>query len=520
MRLITITLILVVLFSGLVSAASFSINNFVVGSGFRGEEVQINATIVNNNSNALTLKVAASDLTNNNTIITPGSFSDISFTALESKNLTFKFNIPTNVDLGDYRGSFTFTNSANNSDNIINQYTLKVDDRILLTSGLDRCSSGIKGNLIVKIKDPDNNEDFNPGDQIKIKAEVENIGNDDLDVQVEADLFNIDERDSIVRAKSEVKEIRDGTDVDFEFFINVPTTEIDENDRYILFLKAVEDPDRETSNCYEEFVNVDLDRKSSDVVIKRMGLTPTIVECDDILGVKFDIENIGKKDQDVSVKILNELLGISQVSNQIRLKDADSNDKDPKNEAVINFDVKIPQNAKPGNYALEGEVVFDGSSHKASKNFVVNCGKEKPIEIVKVSGIKGSLIQKNIYVKSGDSFSLAINVKNDLKVSKIINLDVQNIAKFGDLISGDSLIQLNPGESKTNYFFIKAKDDVQGSFNGVVNLISDGNMIDSILFNVDVESIEKEEINFNVIISTVIVLIVILLLLSGLNRKI
>ncbi|MBI4154505.1 hypothetical protein HY498_00260 [Candidatus Woesearchaeota archaeon] len=519
MRLITITLILVVLFSGLVSAASFSINNFVVGSGFRGEDVQINATIVNGNS-SITLKVAASDLKNNNTIITPGSFSDIILAASETKAVSFKFNIPTNVDLGDYKGSFTFTNSVNNSDNIINQYTLKVDDRTLLTSGLDRCSNGIKGNLIVKIKDPDNNDNFNPGDQIKIKAEVENIGTDDLDVQVEADLFNIDERDSIVRAKSEVKEIRDGADVDFEFFITVPTTEIDENDKYILFLKAVEDPDRETLNCYEEFVNVDLDRKSSDVVIEGMSLTPSTVECGDILGVKFDIENIGKKDQDVSVKILNELLGISQVSNQIRLKDADSNDKDPKNEEVINFDVKIPQNAKPGNYVLEGEVVFDGSSNKKSKTFIVNCDKEKPTELIKVSGIKGSLIQKNIDVKSGDSFSLAINVKNDLKISKIINLDVQNIAKFGDLISGDSLIQLNPGESKTNYFFIKAKDVVQGSFSGVVNLIIDGNIIDSVLFNVDVESVEKEEINFNVVISTVIVLIVILLLLSGLNRKI
>ena len=521
MRLLLIILILSILFSLGVSAASFTITNFNANTAFRGESVQISVTINNPISSALTLKVSASDLTNNNTIISPGIFNDINLNGNEQKTFTFNLDIPEKVDLGNYQGSFTFTNNVNSSDSLMQSYTLKVDDRKLNATRLDRCINGIKGNLILKIKDPSKNEDFKPGDKIKIKVEVKNKGTTDLDVQVEAVLFDIDQNDDIARAKSEVKEVRDGSDDDFEFFVNVPTTEIDDKDKYILFIKAVEDPDRENLNCNEDLVDVDLKRKSSDVIIKKISMVPNTIECGNVLGVSLKIENIGKKDEDVSAKIHNELLGISKVANTFRLKNADRNEKDPRNEAVVNFDVNIPKDAKAGTYTIDGEVNFDGSNHKLGDDFFVICGQsKKEVQPVLLNEVKGNLVESNIEIKEGGSFSLAIKVTNDLNIKRIVKLEVHGIESFGDLISGDSLMQLNHGESRTGYFFINLKDNVKGKFSGTIDLISD-TVVTNVPFNVNVVGLEAIEISYNIIVGIVIIFVVILLLLSGLiNRKI
>ncbi len=518
-RFTALIFFLSILFSLSASAASFTITNFNADTAFRSEEAKITANINNPNNNALTLKVSGTDLSNNNGIISPGSFSDINLNPNEQKEFTFKINIPEKIDLGDYKGSFVFTNSAVSTDSLTQAYILKIDDRKLNATRLDKCDSGVKGSLALSIEDPDSNDDFNPGEEIKVKAKVKNTGNKDLDTQVEAILFNVDENDDIARARSEVKEIRDGTREEFEFTVKIPTTEIDEEDEYILFVKAFEDPDRETLNCQQDFVKIDLDRRSSDVIIDKMSITPDIVECGQVIGVKIDVENIGKKDQDASVKIYNNILSISEVSNQIRLRDADKEEKDPKNEAVVSFDVKIPKDAKPGSYILDGEVVFDGSSKKTSKNFGVICDKEiKKIESEVVKGIKSNLVENNINVNPGSSFSLVLNLKNEGN-SKAIRLDLNGIESFGDLISGDNLIQLKAGESKTVYFYIKVRDEVNGRFNGFIEL-NEGSL-DSVLFNVNIDKIEKTEINYNLIVGIVIILVLILLLLLELiNRKV
>ncbi len=523
MRLISLAIFFVILFSLSANAVSFTVSSIDANIAYRSESAAVNVTIINQNNNSLTLNVIGSELSNNNSVMGIGSINDLSLNPNEQKAFSFNINVPGDVDLGEYGGSLTFTNSVNSTDVINSGYILNVDDRKLSSNLLDKCDNGVRGNLVVDITEPNNNEDFNPGDEIKTRVKVRNIGNKDLDVQVEAILFNVDEADDIARARSEVKEVRDGTREEFEFFIRVPTTEVDEEDEYILFLKAFEDPDREQLNCQQDFVNVDLDRRSNDIIINEMSIVPSTVECGKTLGARISVENIGKRDQDVSVKLWNTVLGISEVSNQFRLRDSDSDEKDPKNEAVISFDLNIPDDARSGSYVLEGEVMFDGLSSKASKGFIVFCDSEKNvmrlIEKVLVNQIKGMLVEDNISVLSGSSFSLALNIKNELEVNKIVNLELKGIEAFGNVISGDNIVQLQPGESKTVYFYVNTKD-MPGMYEGVVDLISD-DFQDSVVFSVNVNKAENVGFDFNLAFGIIIILIVVLLLLFWLiNRKI
>ncbi len=519
MKLLTISLIFGVLFSLMASAASFEITNVDVNTLFRNEGNTINVTLKNNINSVLVLNgkmaVNKEGLFSNNEL----SLGNVNLEASETKTFTLPIEVNKNAVLGSYSANFTFVNNNDANDNTLFNKNIKIEDRKLLVSGLDRCENGVTGNLVIKVEDPDNGEDFNPGDQIKIRVKVENTGDKDIDVQVEAILFNIDERDDLVRSKSEVKEVRDGTKEEFEFTLTVPTTEIDEGDEFIVLLKAIEDPDRERSNCQEEFSIVDLRRRFSDVVIKRLGITPLNVNCGDVLGVRVDVENIGRRDQDVTVKINSGLLGISDVAQQFKLRDADADEKDPKNEAVVNFDVKIPTDAKPGNYLMESEVVFDGSSHKSSKSFGVNCDGKIVKEIIKLSTgkISFNLLEKNIEVMEKGSFSLPIKVKNNENIKSVVEINA-DVSGFGELINGNNILVLNPLEERTFYLFVNVKNI--GSYNGVVEVLSNSNLINSEIFNVNVKSVERLEVNFNLIIGIVIVLIVIILLIIGFNRKI
>jgi len=519
MRLIIIGLILSILFSLMASAASFEITNIDVNTMFRTEGNIANITLKNNINSALTLNGKIT--VNKDGLFTDNQLSlgSVNLEASETKTFVLPIDISKNAVLGSYSANFTFVNINDATDNTLINKNIKVEDRKLLVNGLDRCENDITGDLVIKIEDPDDGEDFNPGDQIKIRIKVENTGDKDIDVQVEAILFNVDERDDLVRSKSEVKEVRDGTKEEFEFSLIVPTTEIDEGDEFILFLKAIEDPDKERLNCQEEFSVVDLRRRFSDVVIKRLGITPSNVNCGDVLSARVDVENIGRRDQDVTVKIKSDLLGISDVAQQFKLKDADADEKDPKNEAVVNFDVKIPTDAKPGNYLMESEVVFDGSSHVVSKSFGVNCDGKIVKEITKLTSVKinFNLLERNIEVMEGGSFSLPIKVKNNENVKSVVEINA-DVSGFGELINNGNTIVLNPFEERTVYLFVNVNK--VGKFNGVVDILNNGNLINSEVFNVDIKGVERLGLNPNLIVGIVIVLIVIILLIIGLNRKI
>ena len=107
-------------------------------------------------------------------------------------------------------------------------------------SKLNKCVNGTKGNIKVDIDEPGNNDEFLPRDKIDIEVNVENDEKEDLDIIVEAILFNIDDNEKIEKIKTDDFEVGDDDEEDIELELEIPDGEINEDDDYILFVIAFE----------------------------------------------------------------------------------------------------------------------------------------------------------------------------------------------------------------------------------------------------------------------------------------
>lgn len=219
-----------------------------------------------------------------------------------------------------------------------------------LFDDLDTCKSGIVGDLVLKIKDPDGGDDFEVGEEIEVEIEVENNADENKRIVVEISLYNIDEDDEIENTDDD-KKIKDNDEEKFDLTLNVPDDF--ENDDYLVFVKAYE-KGNEKSQCIEGAVEIDLEREKHDVVIKDFSLNPREVLVGNSLNIDIEIENIGESDEDVYIVLEIKELGIIMESETFEIEEFGDDDF-----FSGSFFIEIPNDTKKGEYELEIKVVFD-----------------------------------------------------------------------------------------------------------------------------------------------------------------
>src|SRR3989344_5383171 len=62
---------------------------------------------------------------------------------------------------------------------------------------LDDCKNGERGNIEIDIIDPDNSDNFDPGEIVDVEIDVRNRGDRTRNIIVEASLYNIDEEKTV-----------------------------------------------------------------------------------------------------------------------------------------------------------------------------------------------------------------------------------------------------------------------------------------------------------------------------------
>src|SRR3989344_1107054 len=125
---------------------------------------------------------------------------------------------------------------------------------------IDDCISGETGNLKIRIIEPDESENFELGETIDVEVEVANLGDKTRDVVVDVSLYNVDEENTISQEDSDDERLSPGEDENFDIEFKIPTKArgIDNDDEFILFVKAF-DEDSEKGACEEEAVDIDLE---------------------------------------------------------------------------------------------------------------------------------------------------------------------------------------------------------------------------------------------------------------------
>jgi len=349
------------------------------------------------------------------------------------------------------------------------------------------CDEGEKGTgLDISIDEPDNGDDFVPGDKINLEINVDNDASD-MDIVVEAFLYNIDQNDKIDETESDSVDIDDNDDYDFDeddgILLTVPyDLDFDGGDEFRVYVKAYEDGD-EDAYCISDSIEINIEREDNAVMVEKAKLTPSVVNPGETTELVVDLLNIGDKDQDdVTVKVYRSDLKIDQISERVDLDKFEDSD----NDATRRFTLNIPTTAKPGDYSIEVNVLDEDEEVYEADDATIFVTLTVAGEAVEEASLE--LIQTSFEQTQGDSFSLPAKVKNDGNSEATYIVEVFPTGGWADVAT--EIVTVGAGKETTVYSTLNVKSTVSaGSYTAKVSLKSqDGTIIDSESASINVKS--------------------------------
>lgn len=333
---------------------------------------------------------------------------------------------------------------------------------------------------------------YNVGDKISITVEDVEAQVDLENVEVEVFLFNTDSNEEIVNEQSsDSNDIDDGDKEDYDIEITIPNDEeIGKKDTYVIFaVVTAEDADEGDNYCFIDYEKVRIERPKNDVNIKTLTFSPSSVCAGDLVTAKVAVENEGTdQEDDVYVKILASDLSVDQSSNKVDLDAYDDSD----NDASFSVNFNVPKDATSKTYSVEAIVYFNDGDDTESKfeNVIVkSCGAEAEETETGTVTEEGSVdlsVNVDTNVKAGKAFTIPVAVTNNLKQSKEFTVVVTNLDEWADPVS-EKTVALMPGKSSTVYFYVQAKEDMEGTFGATV-YVKDGTKV-----------VETKDLAFNVV---------------------
>lgn len=412
---------------------------------------------------------------------------DPQFTSLaagQTGNVRLNVDVENNVDINTYDGTVTVSSGS-----VSDTFNLAINVQP------EVCKDGPVGDLRINIRDPDDNDDFAPGDTINFDVDVENDDDDDHDITVTAILYNLDTDDNIEEVDSDEINIDDGDEENFEFDLEIPTgDEVNEDDEYVIYIKAYEDGN-EDEQCEQDELSIDIQRERNDVRVDDASVSPSIVSCGESTEFSVDVVNVGSRNQDdVYVQLKESSLGINQRSEEFELDDGDSND----NDATKRFTVRVPSDAKAGSYLVEASVYYDSADESASEfvTLEVVCDGGQPSDNDDEDNTPTPSVPVSIEVidsqitSSGSSFSIPVKVTNNGNAQKTFMVSLDNVADWASPVS-EKTLTLNAGQASTLYFYVTADEDASGRQSASVNVKSSGAVVASETISVDLGSAEE-----------------------------
>jgi len=260
--------------------------------------------------------------------VNPGASATVTITAAFGNN----------IDLDNYAGTVNVTSgTATDSFRLNLQIQPEICSDGIVKDG-DTTSSG-NAFLDIDLREPDNGDDIKPGDTLNIDVRVQNDDDTDMDVVVEAFLWNLDQNEEIASVEGDSVNINDGDTETYELELEIPkSSDLDTDDSYVLYVKAYEDGD-EDQNCNEESVNLDFEREAHATVVKQVTISPSTASCSETIDIKVDVENQGTRDEDdVYIQVKNNELNLDMESNLFDLDDFAGNDE----SATKRFSFTVP----------------------------------------------------------------------------------------------------------------------------------------------------------------------------------
>ncbi len=438
---------------GETKSASFTITN-------DGNETLSNLAISLNSTSTLTDGTSTITINFNQTSIT-------NFLNQTSQTITINASIPSDFDIGTYKAVINL-----NGDSIAKTATLDIviDPNV--------CSDGKKGSdLSINIQNPDSGDDFKPGDLIDAEIDVSNDGSDDLDVKVEASLWDLDKGKKIAYVRSDEQNIDEDSDETFNLQLQLPYTGFDEDNDYKLFIKAYESGN-EDDNCNYNSQSQNLELDDDNVIIEKFVLTPNIVNCGDQVTATVDVLNIGTNDQDdVTVKILNTELKLDKSSSVFSLDQYGDSDDD----MTETFIFTIPETSQEKDYSITSTVYSDGPSNSKTQTLKVMCeATQQTTTTTTGTSSAGSLSTPSTLTSASIGSTLPFNyvITNPSSQSKTYTLELTPLGAWASPQS--QTVTVGAGQASSFILNIPISTNIaEGTYSASVKLLSSGNILDT-----------------------------------------
>jgi len=411
----------------------------------------------------------------NGNSISFGSAFNLGTMSIGANTITIEATIPSNIDVDTYEGNVTLQSTT--FPNANESFFLNV------MVGPEICSDGLIGNLDVKINEPDDGDDFKQGQEISVDVTVDNNDNsDDLDIIVEAILYDLDDDQEITSVESDAVEIESGDDKDFDLTLTIPYDEdLEEDHTYYLYVKAYEEGNEE-DHCDYISNELDFKRDSHAVIVDGFSINPSVVNNGQLVNFIVDVSNIGENDEeDVYIKVYNSELGLDEESTPFDLdKYKDSNNDETK---TISF--TIPTTATAKDYAIEAIVYYDDGdeSYSTFGTLTVNgygntAGTSDGTSIL-------SLPQTTISATAGNVFSIPFTINNNGASSATYVISVTANGGWAEGVTETMTVEA--GSSNTGYAYLTpSSSTTSGSYTATVTLSQDGSEIGSSIVNVNI----------------------------------
>ncbi|HIH12334.1 TPA: hypothetical protein HA242_01300 [Candidatus Woesearchaeota archaeon] len=255
-----------------------------------------------------------------------------------SATAKLELTIPSDEDSGKHKiGDIKFTSS-----NDTKTVAIYLNPKSLLTIKEVKVNGKLSGEL--NLQDPN-----------KIEVEVKNDYKEDMtDVTITVKILDVDsenleeESDSFDIKKSDSEK----STVEFDL-----SNENADEEKYTLEITVEGTADDDTKHRTTETKVVDVERANHDLVLKRVELSPSLVQCARDATLSVTVQNTGKSDEnDVEIKVSNAQLSLELNKPNIQLDKFSDTD----NEDSTTFRLGL-ENAAAGTYTLLVEAYRDGT---------------------------------------------------------------------------------------------------------------------------------------------------------------
>jgi hypothetical protein len=337
-----------------------------------------------------------------------------------------------------------------------------------------------------------NNVSVVAGEKIRVEVYFNSLV-DDTDVTIEAELKG---------QKVKFSEITESFDIESGFayrkilVLEVPYELKDQVSDTVKLNIEIDGKDHQSDL---ETIYLNVQRPSYNAVIKSVT-TPSSIEAGESFDVEFVLKNMGYNDlDDVYVEVSIPELGISQgptwVGDLVNIEDCDD-DCDKEDTVSGSMALNVPFGADEGIYELEFTVYNDDTESTKVKQIVIK--NDFSNEVIAMN------TEKDVAVGEEVEFTmLLVNPTNQVRVYTIVVEAGKNV----DVDFAETMVAVGAGDSKTLSFSAEALDEGTQEF--TVNVFANGDLVDSVEYNLDADG---KAVNSTVVLSIILAIIFLVLL--------